>query len=262
MEISRGGLTMRKWMLVCVLVSLFVAVVHDQGVAGKKEAHPTLIQERVIPKSLDSEARAERAAQNWLKSLNYNLTLDRMRNLKTLRLQMYGSINGVSTQVLISNANMVHLKVLNNLETLALPTWTNDAGLSNVAGLVRLTTLNIPNSRITDAGMAFLKNLREMKSLVLTAANITDSGIEYLAGLSRLEILNLSNTRLTDAGMVHIAGLTNLRKLFLNRTGISDNSVPHILKLRNLERLDITGTRITHSGRRQIRNGIPGIELH
>ena len=207
-----------------------------------------------------TEALAE--AQKWLKSINYNLTLEQMSNLKMLRLQLYGSFKGVSTTKLISNENMRHLRVLKNLELLALPRWTNDDGLSNIAELTKLKTLNLPNALVTDEGMVHLRNLTEMRSLVLTAARIDDAGIQNLAGMSKLQILNLSNTGITDAALATIGKLTSLNKLFLNRTKITDGCVPHITKLTGLQRLDITGAGITETGKQQIRNAIPGITIH
>jgi len=201
------------------------------------------------------------SAQRWLKSLNYDRTLEQMKTMKRLRLQMYGKINGVSTQTLISNENLVHLKALPSLEELALPVWTNDSGLSNVAGLTRLTSLNIPQAPITDVGMGYLRNLTNMRSLVLGSRSITDAGLVNLSNM-RLEILNLSGSSITDAGMVHIGKLTGLGTLFLNHTAITDAAIPEIIKLHNLHRLDITGTQITPAGRQQIANAIPGIVIH
>ena len=212
--------------------------------------------------SATGETQALIEAQKWLKTINYNLTLDQVRNLKMLRLQLYGSFHGVSTTKLISNENMRHLRVLKNLELLALPRWTNDDGLSNMAGLTKLKTLNLPNAKISNKGMVHLRNLKEVRSLVLTAATIDDAGIQNLAGMSKLQILNLSNTGITDAALATIGKLISLNKLFLNRTNITDASVPHITKLTGLQRLDITGTNITESGKQQIGNAIPGITIH
>ncbi len=209
-----------------------------------------------------AEPTALSEAQAWLRSINYNLTLEQVQSLKMLRLQLYGSFNGVSTQTLISNENMRHLRMLKSLETLALPTWTTDDGLSNVTGLTRLRTLNAPNCRITNNGMAYIARLTDLRSLVLTGANISDTGIQNLGSLTNLEILNLSNTGITDAGTATIGNLATLKKLFLNRTKITDESIPHIVKLQGLRRLDVTGTQITASGRQQIAGKIPGITIH
>jgi hypothetical protein len=246
---------------VCFLILFYFNVSEaDVKKTSKKLRKQTTTSRTIIP--VDEEKKALNQAQAWLKSINYNLTLEQVKNLKRLRLQLYGSFNGVSTQTLISNQNMRHLQVLKNLEILALPTWTSDEGLSNVAGLTKLQTLNLPNARITNAGMVYIKNLTQMRSLVLTAANIDDAGVTNLSSLTNLYILNLSNTGITDAGMATVGKLAGLNKLFLNRTSITDASIPHIIKLKWLERLDITGAKISAAGRQRIQEAIPGITIH
>ena len=226
----------------------------------REESQPLKKAQQIAP--LDPEQKALIEAQQWLKSLRYELTLDGVKALKKLRLQMYGTINGVSTQTLISNDNLRHLKVLRNLEELALPTWTNDDGISNVAGLIRLKVLNVPTAKLTNAAMSHLKNLAAMESLVLTGANIDDAGVSQLAGMSNLQILNLSNSGITDAGMDHVGKLASLQMLFLARTAITDASIPQLVKLKGLRRLDIVGTGITAAGREKIRATIPRIEIN
>ena len=255
---------MRKWFIL-VAVWLLIPIYFGVSEADVKKTTKKLLKQKTTIKPIrpvDEEKKALLQAQAWLKSINYNLTIEQVKNLKRLRLQLYGSFNGVSTQTLISNENMRHLKVLKNLEILALPTWTRDEGLSNVAGLTKLQTLNLPNTRITNIGLEYIKNLTQMRSLVLTAANINDAGVVHLAGMTNLYILNLSNTGITDAGMATVGKLSGLNKLFLNRTGITDASIPHIAQLKGLERLDITGASISTAGRQRIREAIPGITIH
>lgn len=213
-------------------------------------------------RALNSETQALLAAQQWLKSIRYDRTIEQMKTLKALRLQMYGNINGVSTQQLISNENLRHLKVLVGLETLALPRWVNDQGFSNVSGLSNLKTLNAPDAPISNQSLAHVAQLKQLESLVLTNAKIDDQGADYIGGLTSLKILNLSNTKITDAGVQKLAGLRNMEKLFLNNTNISDSCVPDLIKLKGLVRLDITGTKITDAGRGQLRQAIPGIQIH
>jgi hypothetical protein len=255
---------MRKWTILVAVSLPLLFYFNAYGTDVKKSSKKLRKQTTTIRTTLsvDEEKKALNQAQAWLKSINYNLTLEQVKNLKRLRLQLYGSFNGVSTQTLISNQNMRHLQVLKNLEILALPTWTNDEGLSNVAGLTKLQTLNLPNARITNAGMIYIKNLTQMRSLVLTAANIDDAGVSNLASMTNLYILNLSNTGITDAGMANVGKLTGLNKLFLNRTSITDASIPYIIKLKWLERLDITGAKISAAGRQRIKEAIPGITIH
>lgn len=222
---------------------------------------PSLSQKRMtpaIPKPA-AETQAKLKAQAWLKSIGYDLTLERMETLKTLRLQLYSQHH----TPLINDAAMVHLKVLPNLETLALPRQIGDAGLAYVKGLNHLTTLNMPDCRITDAGLAYIKNLTGLRSLVISAnENLTDAGVAQLAGLTNLEILNLNNARITDAATGYLANMKGMRKLFLSRTPITDAAVDNLLGFPYLERLDIQGTQISAAGLAKLKAAYPHTTIY
>jgi len=206
-----------------------------------------------------AEMQAKLAAQTWLKSIGYDLTLERMETLKTLRLQLYS----LHHTPLINDAAMVHLKVLPNLETLALPRQIGDAGLANVAGLTKLTTLNMPDCRVTDAGLVYLKGLGQLQSLVISAnSNITDVGVAHLGWLPNIEILNLNNSRITDAGVATLGTMRGMRKLFLSRTAITDGAVDHLLNYQVLERLDIQGTNISAAGLARLKSTYPNATIN
>jgi hypothetical protein len=65
----------------------------------------------------------------------------------------------------------------------------------------QLTTLQLKSTRITDAGLAHLKNLPHLRSLTVENAPITDAGLAHLKALTRLEALTLAGTKVTDAGL-------------------------------------------------------------
>ena len=93
---------------------------------------------------------------------------------------------------------------------------------------VGIVTLSKPN--ITDAQMAHLKGMTELKKLYLGGSKITDAGLENLKGLTKLEILGIGNTKVTDAGLVHLRGLYNLKLLSLSRTKVTDEGVKELQK--------------------------------
>ena len=86
-----------------------------------------------------------------------------------------------------------------------------------------LTSLNLGNTGITNAGLAKLESLSNLTSLGLDwCKEITDAGLVEIAKLINLTSLNLWGTEITDAGLVEIAKLTNLTSLDLWRTEITD----------------------------------------
>ena len=61
--------------------------------------------------------------------------------------------------------------------------------------------LRLGSPHITDAGLAHLASLRQLRFLILRDAQVTDAGLARLAELENLESLYLERTQVTDAGV-------------------------------------------------------------
>ena len=86
---------------------------------------------------------------------------------------------------------------------------TDDA-LKHIAGLTKLEELDLYGVKLTDRGIAHLKDLKEMRKLILLGAPITDESIPVLAGMTHLRELNLYRSRITNAGLAKLAALHDL----------------------------------------------------
>jgi len=64
-----------------------------------------------------------------------------------------------------------------------------------------LTVLQMANPEVTDAILAFLAPMSQLKRLDLSDTQITDSGLEILAALPALEDLKLARTQVSDEGI-------------------------------------------------------------
>jgi hypothetical protein len=80
------------------------------------------------------------------------------------------------------------------------PSHVTDADLVHLAGLERLTSLQLDNSQVTDAGLKHLTGLKNLSYLNLDSTQITDIGLQHLVGLRGLRSLNVYRTQVTDAG--------------------------------------------------------------
>jgi len=201
-------------------------------------------------------------------------------------------------------AALTHLANLSCLRDLELHGETAiDSGLACIQGLTRLKDLRIDwcADGVTNAGVAYLERLKNLKTLVLQDTRMTDQGVAHLGKLSRLEILMIDRNRITDAGLaklrplkglkllyvggareeedqdgsietlrsdeitdaglVHLKGLTNLMVLGIERTGVTDQGMRHLEGLRKLKQLYIGGTRITDAGARALQRAIPGLKI-
>jgi len=149
----------------------------------------------------------------------------------------------------VTDRNLSQLKALPRLKSLDVSggeSKVTDAGMVHVARMRNLESLSLP-STITDTGAAHLAGLNKLKSLQL-GGPITDAGISRLAGLQNLEELELWCDRITDAGIAHIATLTNLRTLMLGNCRMTNAGLAELARLKSLEKLTIRMTNITLSG--------------
>jgi internalin A len=113
-----------------------------------------------------------------------------------------------------------------------------DERLAHLRGSTDLSDLLIAgHTKVTDAGLAHVKGLINLRRLVLDGTDVTDDGLVRLNGLTNLRVLKLSYARITDAGLVHLKGLTKLTKL------------------------DLRGTRVTDAGVEELRQALPGLTI-
>ena len=207
---------------------------------------------------MSADATEKLAAQAWLKSIGYDLTIEQMQTQKRLVLQKYS----LQTVELITNENMVHVRQLPNLEILRVHRQIGDAGVGHFAGLKKLRVFNMPDSKLTDNGLTIIGGMTQIENLVIPGhSNITDAGVAKLVNLKNLSVLNLTRTKITDASMPFIAQNKALRKLFLSFTGITDAAVPYLKQLTGLQRLDIQGKGISQQGFTALKAALPNTHI-
>jgi hypothetical protein len=85
-------------------------------------------------------------------------------------------------------------------------------------------------TQVTDAGLKDIARLVKLFDLDLSGTQVTDAGLKHLASLENLSDLTLYNTEVTDAGLVHLAGLKGLRHLSVYRTLVTDAGVAELQK--------------------------------
>ncbi len=116
-------------------------------------------------------------------------------------------VTGVSCPTSVSDATLVHLEKLQNLQWLRVDggadwnTYDNvtNAGLEYLKTMDSLTFLSLNRTAVTDAGLGHLERLNNLKTLRLVGTGVTDAGLPQLAGLTSLESLELSSQVTDDA---------------------------------------------------------------
>jgi len=77
----------------------------------------------------------------------------------------------------------------------------DDPGDADPHVVLSVYHVDLSESRVTDAGLEYLKWLTELSQLELQGTSITDAGLEHLNGLTSLHSLDLSGTKVTDEGV-------------------------------------------------------------
>lgn len=133
------------------------------------------------------------------------------------------------------------------------PWITDDDGLKE-ADLTKAKRLNLCGSKITDTGLAALKNMKQLEVLDLRFTDITDAGLAHLEELENLTELYLGGdarhvgTKITDAGMTSLRAMKKLSVLTLVHTGIGNTSMKVLRDLTGLKHLEMSHTKVTDDG--------------
>jgi uncharacterized membrane protein len=87
-----------------------------------------------------------------------------------------------------------------------------------------IITLNLAGTKVTDAGLAAVRQMPNLQQLRLERTVVTDAGLKNLSKLRKLDYLNLYGTTVTDAGLQALKGLPSLRHLYLWQTKVTPDA--------------------------------------
>src|SRR5215475_10522525 len=76
-----------------------------------------------------------------------------------------------------------------------------------------VVVVDLRGTKITDAGLKELKELKNLQEVVLFRTAITDAGLKELKELKSLQWLHLGFTKITDAGLKKLKELKSLQGL-------------------------------------------------
>jgi hypothetical protein len=109
--------------------------------------------------------------------------------------------------------------------TLSDPRPTRDADLDDLKDHPHLRSLNLVGTEeVTDAGLAVVKSLPNLKKLEL-GANVTDACLDHLSGHPKLAELDIFGTKITDAGFTRLSELPQLQSVRCYERNISEDAV-------------------------------------
>lgn len=157
----------------------------------------------------------------------------------------------------VQDAETPRLGRLKNLKYLHLSGPLTDAGLSFLTELRELEFLNLPRTHVTGPGLCFARELPRLHSASLASSACNDDGLRVIATLQQLTYLNLSGTRITDQGLPHLAKLKYLEELNLADTAVEDAGIEALSNLKSLQQLDLSQTKVTSAGLTRLAEALP-----
>jgi hypothetical protein len=148
-------------------------------------------------------------------------------------------------------ARIVKLRNLRHLEFVADCAKLTDVSLAKIGRVKSLTSLTLHSAAITDRGLGYLGNARSLTSLTLGRMGnsrirfglpqISDAGIAQLGRLWNLKFLWLDCPRMTGAGMAGLAPLQELDYFDWICYRAGDDDLQHLARLEKLHSLHIFG---------------------
>jgi hypothetical protein len=136
---------------------------------------------------------------------------------------------------------MPHIAELRKLEIFFV--WDakqlSDRGVEHLAGLTRLSSIHISNSRIGDGSLRVFAQLPRIERLSLQENHFSDEGLRYLRDMKLLKSLwiGLGHGEITDAGAAELLNVKSLEEIDLQRYAVSPETQERLKKLPNFKQL-------------------------
>jgi hypothetical protein len=138
-------------------------------------------------------------------------------------------------------------------------TKITDAGLAHLLQLKKLRKVRVSKTAVTDAGMTDLAKCEYLEDVDVSQTKIGDFGVWELRALPRLKNLNLYLTLVTDAGLDSFRrgehrSAAKIERLNLDKCPITDAGIPKLASLTGLKWIHLGGTAITDTGLAELKN--------
>jgi Leucine Rich repeat len=155
------------------------------------------------------------------------------------------------------------LKGLSNVSKLVVEDGSRltDRAMAAIGSLHGLQELQLFRPAITNGGLAPLKELKELKVLVIADARISDSGLNALKDHETLEDLDLSGTNLTNAAGDLLKTIAKLKSLNVSKTKFGDAGAADLKDLKDLKVLHATNANVTAKGAMELEAAIKGVRV-
>jgi serine/threonine protein kinase len=168
-----------------------------------------------------------------------------------------------ATRVQVGENGLSHLKKSRNLFFLWLAfTNVTDKGLKHLKDLP-LNHVALHSTEVGNAGLAHLiAECRDLSVLGLDGTKISDGGLALLKDIKTLKQLELTETKISDMGLASLKDLENLIHLRVGHTAVTDVGLKSLVNMTKLQRLDLTKTKVTAAGVETLQRALPQCKIN
>lgn len=138
-------------------------------------------------------------------------------------------------------------------------TQISDQGMQHLRDHPTITNLHAPHA-LTDAGLASIATIPNLKMLDLNGTQVTGSGLAHLAGHANLANLGLGRLAIHPGDLTHLQNLPSLRSFVLVHPMIDDQHVNELIRLPQIERVTFWHTSITPAGFQRLEQQRPDVK--
>jgi hypothetical protein len=131
----------------------------------------------------------------------------------------------------IVDSDLEILAGLKQLRRLAIGAAIGDRGAELIARCPTLTELNLPRSRVTDAGVKSLATL-PLTQLRMGSPLMTNAGLAELRSIPQLKFLHLIGAPIGDAGLKSIVEMRSLQSFYLDGSQCTDEGLSAMMHSR------------------------------
>lgn len=139
-------------------------------------------------------------------------------------------------------------------------TKCSDKGFAALKELPNLRKLVLGKAALSPAAAAAIGQCKNLRYLGVVGCGVSDADVAALKDLVLLEHLSLSeNPQVTDKSMAVVKGFDRLRVLYLSKTAITDKGLAELKGLDGLRTLNVKSTKVTADAAEKFVEGMPNL---
>jgi len=122
-------------------------------------------------------------------------------------------------------------------------------------------TLILLNWRGKPADLKHLKDLPDLKQLMIIRQHRGNEMIPFVSSLEKLKVLAMQECSINDKGLAALTNLPQLEHLILTKSEITDVSIPKLSSFKSLKQVEISNSKVSEAGVTRLKAALPNAKV-